>query len=230
VRNLAAGGLSVEDIVASLADLPHTLPELFERVIDRISDEHGFGTIGRLLTTVLNVSRSSVGGCSEEELQVCLARCVGAMPCRAGLITVRICSQALACIPLVVWCRVRCDIRSYLSVVYSSFASGVDQLVALMNRDLLDVAFRRFMPFRNASTRNLRAAAQAPSSSKYLQMQIALAAFFGARARGMTVRDAIFWSNKPTEAILVSVCAIVVPRVSARLTVWRFWLLAARLY
>ncbi len=101
---------------------------------------------------------------------------------------------------MVSWCRIRCDIRAYLSVVYSSFSSGVEQLVGFTNRDLLEAARMRFVPFVSAPG---APAGSSKFKTKGTAESTALAAFFMSRARGLTVSDAVFWSNRPVEALQV---------------------------
>lgn len=70
VRNLAAGGASVEDINAYIAALPNSIPDLMTQVLDRVGFEHGTLPIGLLFSTLVRLSRTTPGGCNEDELQV----------------------------------------------------------------------------------------------------------------------------------------------------------------
>ena len=101
---------------------------------------------------------------------------------------------------MVSWCRIRCDIRSYLSVVYSSFSSGVEQIVGVVNRDLMEAARLRFVPFVNAAGGTI---GSGKFKAKGTAESVTLAAFFMTRARGMSVSDSVFWSNRPLDAVQV---------------------------
>ncbi len=52
--------------------LPHSLTDAADQMLDRICDEHGAGAVGLVFTTLLCLAQTHVGGCSEEELQVCV--------------------------------------------------------------------------------------------------------------------------------------------------------------
>ncbi len=122
------------------------------------------------------------------------------------------------CLKTVSWCRIRCDVRSYLAVVYSGVASGVEQIVCLINREVLEVARMRFVPFLAAAPGT---AGAVTSSGRHKTRSVAddcaLAAFFMSRARGLSTSDAVFWSNRPIDAIQVGTASsrVVLPALCA---------------
>lgn len=127
LRNLAAGGASHSELSSRAAKCPQGFIEAVDQMIDRICDEHTHTAVSQVFTILSTFAYTNVGGCSEEEL------------------------QRLASVTTVAWCRLRCDIRSYLSVYFSEEPCGSLQLVAVMNRTVADQATKRFLPFANAS-------------------------------------------------------------------------------
>ena len=70
VRNLAAGGATVEEISAMVSSLPHHILDLLTVMLDRICGEHGSSPIALLFGALIRLARAPPGGCTEDELQV----------------------------------------------------------------------------------------------------------------------------------------------------------------
>lgn len=104
---------------------------------------------------------------------------------------------------MISWARIRCDIRTYLSTVYSTATAGLEQIVCISHRDLLEAARKRFAPFV-PSLASALAASNARSRTKDSSDLAAMAAFFIARGRGLTVAEALYWSNRPDDALLLN--------------------------
>ncbi len=82
---MAAGGGTLEDIVAMVDGLPHHIPDLMNATLDRLGREHGTSPIGLVFGALLRVVHSPAGGCTEEELQVRVCLGGGVLAARFGV-------------------------------------------------------------------------------------------------------------------------------------------------